>query len=104
MRAEWIGRNTPICLRPIHSGAILIRMDHTNDRLDHLIATLIVRKLSENHLTSRDLANALGISEVTVLKKLTGQRPFTITDLYRAASLLHCGLEDLVPAGHYQTA
>ena len=71
----------------------VIRMKHrTNQR----VATQIVRRISETGSANADLAEHLGISEATLVRRLTSKTSFTIAELAKAAEFLGCNLTDLI--------
>lgn len=66
--------------------------------MNQRVATQIVRKISEANSTNTDLADILGISEATLVRRLTSQTSFTVAELARAAEFFGCSLADLIPA------
>ena len=73
---------------------MVCRMDHPVNRR---VATRIVRKISESGSDNADLAAHLGISEATLVRRLTSQTGFTVAELAQTAQFLKCGLVDLIP-------
>lgn len=63
------------------------------------MATQIVRRISESGSANVDLANHLGMSEATLVRRLTSRTDFTVAELARAAEFLDCTLSDLIPMG-----
>ncbi|TGB37923.1 helix-turn-helix domain-containing protein [Mycolicibacterium peregrinum] len=74
--------------------SMVVRMDH---RVNQRVATQIVRRISESGSANADLAAHLGISEATLVRRLTSQTSFTIAELAQAADFLGCTLSDLIP-------
>ena len=74
--------------------SMVVRMDH---RVNQRVATQIVRRISESGSANADLAAHLGISESTLVRRLTSQTSFTIAELAQAADFLNCTLSDLIP-------
>jgi len=72
-------------------------MDH---RVNQRVATRIVGKLSESGRSNSDLADHLNISEATLLRRLTSQTSFTVTEVAHVAKFFGCGLVDLIPMDH----
>lgn len=81
----------------IRSGRMVIRMDQ---RVNQRVATQIVRRLSELELENITLASHLGISEATLVRRLTSQTSFTVAEVANAATILQCTLVDLIPTGN----
>lgn len=65
--------------------------------MNQRVATQIVRRISEIGSANADLARHLGISEATLVRRLTSQTSFTIAELVRVAEFLNCSLSDLIP-------
>lgn len=74
---------------------MVIRMEQ---RVNQRVATQIVRRVSELELDNADLAGHLGISEATLVRRLTSKTSFTIAELAHAAAFLKCSLVDMIPA------
>jgi transcriptional regulator with XRE-family HTH domain len=45
----------------------------------------------------KDIAAALGLSPMAVSRRMSGETPWTVTELYIAARTLGCGIRDLLP-------
>lgn len=74
--------------------SMVVRMDQ---RVNQQVATQIVRRISESGSANADLAAHLGMSEATLVRRLTSQTDFTVAELARAAEFLNCTLSDLIP-------
>ncbi|MFV8173746.1 helix-turn-helix domain-containing protein [Mycolicibacterium peregrinum] len=68
-----------------------------DQRVNQRVATQIVRRISESGSANADLAAHLGMSEATLVRRLTSKTSFTIAELARAAEFLDCTLSDLIP-------
>lgn len=73
---------------------MVIRMEH---RVNQRVATQIVRRISEQGTDNSKLASHLGISEATLVRRLTSKTSFTVSELAHAAEYLECSLADLIP-------
>lgn len=80
---------------------MVCRMDQ---RINRRVATQIVRRISESGSANADLASHLGMSEATLVRRLTSQSDFTIAELARAAQFLDCTLMDLIPTTGFDVA
>lgn len=76
--------------------SMVVRMEQ---RVNQRVATQIVRMISEKGSANVDLAKHLGMSEATLVRRLTSQTDFTVAELARAAEFLNCTLSDLIPMG-----
>lgn len=77
-----------------HMDPMVVRMDQ---RVNQRVATQIVRRISESGSANTDLAAHLGISEATLVRRLTSQTSFTVAEVAQAADFLGCTLSDLIP-------
>lgn len=66
-------------------------------RVNQRVATQIVRRISETGSANIDLANYLGISEATLVRRLTSKSNFNVAEVAQAAEFLNCTLSDLIP-------
>lgn len=78
----------------IHTDPMVVRMDQ---RVNQRVATQIVRRISETGSANADLAAHLGMSEATLVRRLTSKTNFTVAELAQAAEFLDCTLSDLIP-------
>ena len=78
----------------LHMDPMVVRMDQ---RVNQRVATQIVRRISESGSANADLATHLGMSDATLLRRLTAQTSFTVAELAQAAEFLNCTLSDLIP-------
>ncbi|PQM45713.1 hypothetical protein C1Y40_04157 [Mycobacterium talmoniae] len=74
---------------------MVVRMDQAVNRR---VATQVLRRLSESEMDNANLAERVGISEATLVRRLTSKTSFTVDELARAAVALQCSLSDLIPA------
>lgn len=61
------------------------------------MATQVVRKVSELGRDNAALADYLGMSEATLVRRLTSKTDFTVAELVGAARFLQCSLAELIP-------
>lgn len=80
----------------IRPDLMVIRMEQ---RVNQRVATQIVRRVSELGVDNSNLASRMGISEATLVRRLTSKSSFTIAELAHAADFLECSLADLIPLG-----
>lgn len=69
-------------------------MEHDVNRS---VATRLVRQMSETGTNNADLAAQLGMSEATLVRRLTSSTSFTVAELAQASRVLGCSLADLIP-------
>ena len=63
------------------------------------VSAKIIQRLAAKPADHTELADAMGISETTQVRRLTsGAQSFTIAELVRAADFLGCSITDLIPA------
>lgn len=84
----------------IRMDLMVIRMEQ---RVNQRVATQIVRRVSELGLDNSNLASHLGISEATLVRRLTSKTSFTIAEIVNAAEFLGCSLADLIPMSGGET-
>lgn len=60
------------------------------------VAALVREELTHQHLTQRDVALALGLSQPAISDRLRGRTPFTLADLERLAALLGIDVVELL--------
>ncbi|AII28192.1 transcriptional repressor [Mycobacterium phage Sparky] len=78
----------------LHMDLMVVRMEQ---RVNQRVATQIVRRISESGSANADLAAHLGMSEATLLRRLTSRTSFTVAELAQTAEFLDCTLSDLIP-------
>ena len=67
--------------------------------LDTQVGKAIHLHMWDLHITQTSLAPKLGMTQSGLSKKLRGDRPWTLDELYRAAAALDCNVVDLLPSG-----
>ena len=65
--------------------------------LDTQVGKRIHSRMWDRHITQTAMAPRLGMTQSGLSKKLRGDRPWTLDELYRAADALGCTLEELLP-------
>lgn len=65
----------------------------------HRVAAEVRAELARQRRTQADLASALGMSPQAVGRRLSGEHPFDVVELGRAADWLGVPLSSLVPEG-----
>jgi predicted XRE-type DNA-binding protein len=60
------------------------------------VANTIRAELARRSLTQADLANALGVTQPAVSRRMTGQVPFDVEELAKAAALLGLPVSALI--------
>lgn len=63
-----------------------------------LAAEAIRVELARQRSSARRLAAALGLSPATISRRLNGEHPLTVDELYAAASFLGLPVTELLPA------
>jgi transcriptional regulator with XRE-family HTH domain len=65
--------------------------------LDTQVGKAIHSHMWDRHITQTAMAPRLGMTQSGLSKKLRGDRPWTLDELYRAADALGCPLDELLP-------
>jgi len=65
--------------------------------LDTQVGKAIHSHMWDRHITQTAMAPRLGMTQSGLSKKLRGDRPWTLEELYRAADALGCEVEELLP-------
>lgn len=63
-----------------------------------LIAAEVRAQMGRLDVTQTQLADALGVSQVAISRRLRGAVPFDVVELSAVADLLGCSVHDLIPA------
>lgn len=66
-----------------------------------MIAKNVRRMLRANHLTQRELADSVGMSEQAMSNKLRGLKNFTLRDMSRIADYFDVSLDYLIGRSDY---
>jgi transcriptional regulator with XRE-family HTH domain len=65
--------------------------------LREAVAEAVRVELARRRMTQRALADATGMSQSYIGRRLTGDMPFTTDDLVRVAAALHVRVSSLLP-------
>lgn len=60
--------------------------------------------VGRNHMTRKDLAIALGLSEKTISNKMNGKTDFTYSEMVKIRSLLGKSLDELFQVDEHKSA
>ena len=79
--------------------------------LDTVVGRNIHARMWDARITQTKAAPAIGVTQSALSKKLRGERPWTLDELYAAARVLGCTVDDLLPheaaaqsaTGQYET-
>lgn len=72
----------------------------TNTReinVNALVGELVHQYMWRNKVTQTAIANALGVGQPAIARKLRGERPFSIDELMAVAAYLDLPITDLLP-------
>lgn len=59
-------------------------------------ATKLKSKIIENNMTQESLANGIGIGRTSLYRRLTGKKPFLLTEVGAIASILGLSNDEVV--------
>lgn len=79
-------------------------MSFTLPPLRTIVASNVRAEMARQLYTSRDLADALGISQSAASRRMTGTTEFSFADLERTATWLEVELADLLGTGSPEAA
>ena len=79
-------------------NALSETLEQRGQRAAQRVALMVLEEITQHHLTGAEISRRSGVSYSTLRRKLNGDTPFKVGDLWKIANALDATVMDLVPS------